>query len=77
MVGQCPLELAVIDAAERQRRQRGDVEPADASGLERRWRLHGTARTAQEEQLVDVNRQRWRVVLELTVPTAISFTAEL
>src|SRR5215813_6415500 len=68
MVGQRPSELTAVHAAERQRRWRRDVEPADAGGLERRGRLDGNARAAQEKQLVNVNRQGWRIVLELTVP---------
>src|SRR6266700_1771056 len=68
VVGQCSFELAVIDAAERQRRQRVDVEPAGAEGLQRRWRLHGAVATAEAEQLVDVHRQGRRIGLDLTVP---------
>ena len=41
MVCQCPFELAVIDAAEGQWRQRMDAEPADVESFQRRWRLHG------------------------------------
>ena len=48
MVCQCPFELAVIDAAEGQWRQRMDVEPADVESLQRRWRLHGALAAAEE-----------------------------
>lgn len=68
MVCQCPFELAVINAAEGQRRQRMDVEPADIESLQRRWRLHGALAAAEEKQLVDVDREGRRIVLELTVP---------
>ena len=51
MVCQCSLELAVIDAAEGQRWQPINVEPADAESLKRRWRLHGTVAVAEENSL--------------------------
>src|SRR6266581_7751869 len=45
-----------------------DVEPADVESLQRRRRLHGSVAAAEEKQLVDMDRQGWRIVLELTVP---------
>src|SRR5262252_3146915 len=68
MVCQGPGNLAVIDAPQGQRRQAGQVEPADLEGLQRRWRLHGTVAAAQEEQLVHMHRQRRRILLEFTIP---------
>ena len=68
MVCQCPFELAVIDAAEGRWRQRLDDELADGESLQRRWRLHGALAAAEEKQLVDVDREGRRIVLELTVP---------
>src|SRR6202167_3074916 len=68
MVRQGSLELPVIDAAEGQRRQLADGEPADIQGLQRRWRLYGPVGAAEEEQLVDVNRQGRRILLDLPVP---------
>jgi hypothetical protein len=68
MVGHGPLELAVIDAAQGQRRQRTEAEPAHVERLKRRRRLNGAVAAAEEEQLVDVHRQGRRIVLELTIP---------
>src|SRR6516162_9596153 len=68
MMGQRPLELAVIDPAQGQRRQGVETEPADVEGLQRRRRLHGSVTAAEEEQLVHVDRQRRRIALQVTVP---------
>src|ERR1700733_4591715 len=77
MVRQGSLELPVIDAAKGQGRQLADGEPADIQGLQRRWRLHGPVGAAEEEQLVDVNRQGRRICWISRSQHAISFTAEL
>jgi hypothetical protein len=58
MVCQCSLELAVIDAAEGQRRQPINVEPADAESLKRRWRLHGAVAAAEENSLRKASQLR-------------------
>ena len=68
MVCQCPFELAVINAAEGQWRQRMDVEPSNVESLQHRWRLHAALAAAEEKQLVDVDREGRRIVLELAVP---------
>jgi hypothetical protein len=49
VVGQGPFELAVIDAAQGQGRQRTKAEPADVECLKRRGRLYGAVMAAQEE----------------------------
>ena len=73
MVCQGAFELAVIDAAERQRRQGVDIEPADVERFQRRRWLDGAVAAAQEEQFVDVYRQGRRVGLELPVPARDQF----
>ncbi len=68
------FELAVIDAAERQRRQGVEIEPADVERFQRRRWLDGAVAAAQEEQFVDVYRQGRRIGLELPVPARAVFS---
>lgn len=68
MVGERSRQLAASDPAQGQRRQRVEAEPACVEGLQWLRRPGRAVAAAQEELLVDVHRQRRRLVLELAVP---------